>query len=89
MAKKGNYVYEYPHPAVTADCVIFGYDLREGLSVLLVSRGIEPFKDRWALPGGRRGGDRPANAGPRIPVNYRFNKEKYDEMKAKGFRLEF
>ena len=26
MAKKGNYTYEYPHPAVTADCVVFGYD---------------------------------------------------------------
>lgn len=21
-----NYTYAYPHPAVTADCVIFGYD---------------------------------------------------------------
>ena len=34
-------------------------------------------------------GERPKNAGPSIPVNYRFNKEKYEEMKAKGFRLEF
>ena len=46
------YTYEYPHPAVTTDCVIFGYDLREGLSVLLVQRGIEPFKGQWAFPGG-------------------------------------
>ena len=39
---EGNYVYKYPHPAVTTDCVIFGYDPKEGLSVLLVKRGIEP-----------------------------------------------
>lgn len=46
-----NYCYKYPHPAVTADCVIFGFD---GLliKILLIKRGIEPFKDKWALPGG-------------------------------------
>ena len=46
------YTYKYPHPAVTTDCVIFGYDLREGLSVLLIERGIDPFKGQWAFPGG-------------------------------------
>ena len=46
------YTYQYPHPAVTTDCVIFGYDLREGLSVLLIQRGIDPFKGQWAFPGG-------------------------------------
>ena len=30
-----------------------------------------------------------AGASSRIPVIYRFNKEKYNELKAKGFRLEF
>ena len=30
-----------------------------------------------------------AGALSRIPVSYRFNKEKYNELKAKGFRLEF
>ena len=34
-------------------------------------------------------GDRPAGASSRVPVTYRFNKEKYDLLKAKGFRLEF
>lgn len=48
---KGNYTYEYPHPSVTTDCVIFGFDGTR-LKVLLVERGIEPFKGRWALPGG-------------------------------------
>ena len=49
---ESNYVYKYPHPAVTTDCVIFGYGQKEGLSVLLIKRGVEPFKDSWALPGG-------------------------------------
>lgn len=45
------YCYRYPHPAVTTDCVIFGFD-GERLQVLLIERGIEPYKGRWAFPGG-------------------------------------
>ena len=45
------YNYKYPHPSVTTDCVIFGFD-GEKLQVLLIERGIEPFKGTWALPGG-------------------------------------
>lgn len=45
------YCYKYPHPAVTTDCVIFGFDGQE-LNVLLIERGIEPYKGRWAFPGG-------------------------------------
>lgn len=45
------YSYKYPHPAVTIDCVILGYD-NNGLKVLLIERGIEPYKGTWALPGG-------------------------------------
>ena len=48
---KGTYTYDYPRPSVTTDCVIFGFD-SEGLSVLLIERGIEPFKGCWAFPGG-------------------------------------
>lgn len=57
MAKKGQYIYEYPHPAVTADCVVFGYDGKE-LKVLLIRRGQEKeasataYVGEWALPGG-------------------------------------
>lgn len=51
MAIEGKYIYEYPRPAVTTDCVIFGFDGDE-LKVLLIKRGIEPFKNYWALPGG-------------------------------------
>ena len=45
------YCYKYPHPSVTTDCVIFGFDGTK-LRVLLVQRGIEPYKGRWAFPGG-------------------------------------
>ena len=45
------YCYKYPHPAVTADCVIFGFD-GVGIKVLLIQRGIDPYKGKWALPGG-------------------------------------
>ena len=45
------YCYKYPHPSVTTDCVIFGFDGTK-LKVLLVQRGIEPYKGRWAFPGG-------------------------------------
>jgi 8-oxo-dGTP diphosphatase len=43
--------YKYPRPALTVDCVVFGFDDGE-LKVLLIERGLEPFKGRWALPGG-------------------------------------
>ena len=59
------YTYQYPHPAVTTDCVIFGYDVREGLSVLLIERGLDPFKGRWAFPGGFLKMDEDADTGAR------------------------
>ena len=46
-----SYSYKYARPAVTADCVVFGLD-EEDLKVLLIQRGIKPFKGQWALPGG-------------------------------------
>ncbi len=45
------HTYQYPRAALTVDCVVFGYDEGE-LKVLLIERGLEPFKGRWALPGG-------------------------------------
>ena len=45
------YCYDYPRPAATVDCVVFGFD--EGdLTVLLIQRELEPFAGQWALPGG-------------------------------------
>ena len=49
--KENKYCYKYPHPSVTTDCVIFGFN-GERLQVLLIERGIEPYKGKWALPGG-------------------------------------
>ncbi|GAB1856228.1 NUDIX domain-containing protein [Flavobacteriaceae bacterium MHTCC 0001] len=37
---------------VAVDAVVFGYESKNNLSVLLIKRGIEPFKGEWALPGG-------------------------------------
>ena len=45
------YHYKYPHPSVTTDCVLFGFDGTK-INVLLIERGFEPFKGRWAFPGG-------------------------------------
>lgn len=46
-----SYTYEYPRPSVTVDLVIFTIDDND-LKVLLIRRAGEPFKGRWALPGG-------------------------------------
>ena len=45
------YTYEYPHPAVTTDIVIFTIR-RDELKVLLIKRALPPFRNMWALPGG-------------------------------------
>lgn len=47
------YSYEYPRAALTVDCIVFGLDLEDrDLKVLLIQRGLDPFKGKWALPGG-------------------------------------
>ena len=51
MAKKGKYVYEWPRPMVTVDAVVFR--LAAGRTeVLLINRKHEPYKGKWAVPGG-------------------------------------
>ena len=58
------HTYQYPRAALTVDCVVFGYD--EGdLKVLLIERGLEPFKGCWALPGGFVRVDETLNAAAR------------------------
>ena len=44
------FVYDYPRPAVTADCVVIAKENEP--KVLLIQRGNEPFKGQWAFPGG-------------------------------------
>jgi 8-oxo-dGTP diphosphatase len=43
------YTYKYPRPALTTDALVIK---KETAEILLVQRGIEPFKGQWALPGG-------------------------------------
>jgi 8-oxo-dGTP diphosphatase len=50
--KPGKYTYDYPRAALTVDCVVFGLDDRNDLKVLLIERDLDPYKGRWALPGG-------------------------------------
>ena len=38
--------------SLTVDAVVFGYEAKDGLSVLLIKRLIDPFKGKWAIPGG-------------------------------------
>lgn len=51
QVKPGSFTYAYARANITTDCVIFGYDGKR-LKVLLVKRGIDPFKGMWAFPGG-------------------------------------
>ena len=45
------YSYKYPRPALTVDALVY-VEENGTFSVLLIQRGIEPFKGKWALPGG-------------------------------------
>jgi 8-oxo-dGTP diphosphatase len=37
---------------VAVDAIVFGYSKMDGVSVLLIQRKYEPFKNAWAIPGG-------------------------------------
>jgi len=60
--EKQKYTYDYPRPAVTTDCVVFGHDGHK-LKVLLIERGNEPYKGFWAFPGGFLNMDETAEQG--------------------------
>lgn len=45
------YKYQYPRAALTTDAIVCVKEF-EKTYVLLIQRGAEPFKNKWALPGG-------------------------------------
>lgn len=49
---KEEYCYEHPRPSVTVDIVLFYCSTEDSKEILLIKRAREPFKGRWALPGG-------------------------------------
>jgi len=44
-------IQDYPHPALTADVVLFALEASR-LQVLLIRRDAPPFEGRWVFPGG-------------------------------------
>lgn len=56
-----NELKKYFTLALSIDCVVFGFD-GEDLKVLLIERGEEPFKDKWALPGNLLSPDKDLNS---------------------------
>ncbi|MEJ2646988.1 MAG: NUDIX hydrolase [Sedimentisphaerales bacterium] len=51
MTEKGQYTYEWPRPMVTVDAIVF--KLSQGrTALLLIKRKNEPYKGKWAFPGG-------------------------------------
>ena len=51
MNLKGKYVYDWPRPMVTVDAAVFAF-FKNKPKLLLIRRGNNPFKGKWALPGG-------------------------------------
>lgn len=49
---KKKYCYDYPRPSLTVDTVLFRRGEDDQIEVLLIERAKEPFKGRWAFPGG-------------------------------------
>jgi 8-oxo-dGTP diphosphatase len=71
--------YEYAHPAVTTDAVVFTIRAQK-LHVLLIQRGNEPAKGSWAFPGGFIEIDEDLETAAR--------RELYEETGLKGVELE-
>lgn len=56
MAERDKYIYDWPRPMVTVDAIIFTFS-RGKARVLLINRAHQPFRGKWALPGGFVGMD--------------------------------
>lgn len=51
MGPPAEYRYRFPRPAVTVDIVLFA-SIKDEYNVLLIKRRDDPYKGKWALPGG-------------------------------------
>jgi 8-oxo-dGTP diphosphatase len=49
--QKQEHCYEHPRPSLTVDIILF-YREADRVEVLLIKRANDPFKGRWAFPGG-------------------------------------
>jgi 8-oxo-dGTP diphosphatase len=48
-----SYTYRFPRPQLAVDAVVFARNgANSSWRVLLIERGKEPYKGRWAFPGG-------------------------------------
>ena len=45
------FTYKYPRAALTTDALVYAKKEND-VFVLLIQRGHEPYKNKWALPGG-------------------------------------
>jgi 8-oxo-dGTP diphosphatase len=45
-----SFTYQYPRPMVTVDVILLSEESHG--SILLIQRKNDPFKEKWALPGG-------------------------------------
>lgn len=79
MKKKGPYIYEYPHPAVTVDAVVFRKK-ESDWEVLLIKRKNAPFEGYWALPGGFIDEEE--------TLEQAVERELYEETSLKGVKLQ-
>lgn len=51
MNENRKYTYNWPRPMLTVDAIVFNVS-EASPRLLLIKRGNEPFKGKWAFPGG-------------------------------------
>lgn len=68
-----------PDVMMAVDILLFGR-FESGTKILLVKRKYEPFRDRWAIPGGRMEKDE--------PLDSTAARELYEETNIKDIKLE-
>ncbi len=79
MNQKGKYVYDWPRPMVTVDAVVFAVT-ENNVKLLLIKRKNDPFKGKWAIPGGFIGIDE--------ELDDAVSRELFEETGLTGVKLE-